>query len=127
MPSKIHGQREHDGRDLVAGDVVQRGEVAELHRARLAREHLGRLDQLRGRLLLALGVDHPRPAQPLGLGLLGDGADHALVEVDVFDLHIGDLDPPGVGLPVQDLLEVGVQPVTLGQHLVELVLAEHRA
>ena len=57
----------------------------------------------------------------------GDGPDHALVDVHVLDLDIGDLDTPGVGLRVEDLLDVAVQLVALGQHLVELVLAEHRA
>ena len=38
-----------------------------------------------------------------------------------------DLDAPGVGLRVEDGLDVDVQLVALGEHLVELVLAEHRA
>ena len=45
----------------------------------------------------------------------------------MLDLDVGDLDAPGVGLLVEDVLDVGVQLVALGQHLVELVLAEHRA
>ena len=45
----------------------------------------------------------------------------------MLDLDIGDLDAPGVGLPVEDLLDVAVELVALRQHLVEIVLAEHRA
>ena len=43
LAEQIHRQREHDGRGSVVRDVVQGGEVAELHRAWLACEHLGRL------------------------------------------------------------------------------------
>ena len=45
----------------------------------------------------------------------------------MLDLDVRDLDAPGVGLLVEDALDVGVELVALGQHLVELVLAEHRA
>ena len=45
----------------------------------------------------------------------------------MLDLDIGDLDAPGVGLRVEDFLDVAVELVALGQHLVEIVLAEHRA
>lgn len=38
------------------------------------REHLPGLQQLLGRLKLALGIDHLGATQPFGLGLLGDGA-----------------------------------------------------
>src|SRR5262249_28646542 len=48
-------------------------------------------------------------------------------EIDVLDLHVGDLDAPGLGALVEDLLNVGVQFLTLGQQIVHLVLAEHGA
>ena len=37
----------------------------------------------------------------------------------MLDLDVGDLDAPGVGLRVEDLLDVEVEPLALGQHLVE--------
>ena len=45
----------------------------------------------------------------------------------MLDLDIGDLDSPGIGLLIENLLDVAVQPVTFRQHLVEVVLAEHGA
>jgi len=45
----------------------------------------------------------------------------------MLDLHIGNLDAPAVGLAVENLLDVLVELVALGQNLVEFVLAEHRA
>src|SRR3546814_9074832 len=54
------------------------------------------------------------------------GADHRFVDVDMLDLDIGDLDPPGVGLGVEDLLDVGVELVALGELVVQFVLAEDR-
>ena len=36
-------------------------------------------------------------------------------------------DAPGVGLLVENFLDVGVELVALGEHLVEVVLAQHRA
>src|SRR5579884_3653253 len=124
-PHEIERHRKDDGRGLVAGDVLQRGEIAQLHRLGLSRQHFAGLHELLGRLLLGFRADDAGTAVAFGLGLPGDGADHALVDVDVLDLDIGDLDAPGVGLRVEDLLDVVVELVALGEHLVELVLAEH--
>ena len=66
-------------------------------------------------------------AGAFGLGLLRDGADHALVEVDVLDLDVGHLDPPVIGTLVENRLNIGVELVALGKHVVELVLAEYRS
>jgi hypothetical protein len=112
---------------FVAGDRAQGLHVAQLHRAGLLRQHLRRLLQLFRGLQLAFGMDHLGPPLALGLGLAGDRAHHRLVEVDVLDLDVGDLDAPGVGLGVEHLLDVEVQAFALGQHLVELVLAQHGA
>src|SRR5580693_7299693 len=124
---KLDREREHDSRAAFAGDVEQRAEIAQLHRLR----HFGQgprgLDQLLRRLLLALGIDDLGAALALGLGLTGDGADHALVEVDALELDIGDLDAPGFGLLVEHVLNAGIELVALGQHLVEIVLAQYPA
>src|SRR6266850_4396013 len=54
---KLYRHREDDGRALVAGDVAERLQIAQLHRLRLLREHLRRLQQLFRSLQFALGVD----------------------------------------------------------------------
>src|SRR3546814_1140655 len=41
-------------------------------------------------------------------------------------LDIGDLNPPGIGLGVEYMLNVGIELVTLCEHLVEFMFAEHR-
>jgi hypothetical protein len=38
--------------------------------------------------------------------LLGNRAHHGLIEIDIPDLNGGDLDAPGVGLLIKDLLDV---------------------
>ena len=72
-------------------------------------------------LLQAAGLKtHP-------VDLPGNGADHRFVEVDMLDFDIGDLDAPGVGLRVEHLLDVIVELFTLGQHVVQIMFAKHRA
>ena len=44
-----------------------------------------------------------------------------------FDLHGRHLDTPGIGLRIQRLLNGDVEPLSLGQHFIELMLPEHRA
>ena len=70
-------------------------------------------------------MDHFGAPFALSLGLAGNGAHHRLIQVDVLDLHVGHLDAPGIGLGVQNLLHVQVEPLALGQHFVQLVLAQH--
>src|SRR3546814_18007484 len=65
-------------------------------------------------------------ALALRLGLAGYHPDHALADIDMLDLDIGHLDAPGIGLAVEDFLDIVVQLVAFGQHLVEVMLAEHR-
>ena len=48
-------------------------------------------------------------------------------QLDVLDLDRRDLDAPGLGLLVDDLLQLDVEPLALGEQRVELGLAEHRA
>jgi len=66
-----------------------------------------------------------RPAA-FGFGLAGDRADHAIVEVDALDLDVRDLDAQGVGLLVEHVLDVYIELVPLGEHLVEVMLAQYR-
>src|SRR3989441_980753 len=62
-----------------------------------------------------------------GLVLAGDRPDHALVKIDALDLHGRHLDTPPLGLFVEHVLNVGVELVALGQHLIEVVFAEDPA
>src|SRR5262245_6485800 len=124
---QVDRERKHDGRAAFAGDVEERREITQLHRLRHRRQDLRRLDQLLRRLLLALRIDDLGPAGAFGLGLPGDRPDHALVEIDAFDLDGGHLDAPCLGLLVEHVLDVGVELVALGQHLVEIVLAQNPA
>ena len=57
----------------------------------------------------------------------GHGAAHLLGQVDLLHLDGGDLHAPGLGVPVDDLLELPVDLVALREQVVELHLAEHRA
>ncbi len=112
---------------VLNADVVERLQIAQLQGLRLGGDDLGGLADPLGGLELALGVDDLGPPLALGLGLAGDGADHALVDIDALDFHVGDLDSPHVGFGVQNVLDVPVQFVPPRQHLVHFVLAQHRA
>ena len=124
---QVDRERKHDGRAALACDIEQRGEVTQLHRLRHRRQDLRRLDELLRGLLFALRVDDLGAARAFGLGLAGDRPDHALVEIDALDLDRRYLDPPRLGLLVEHVLDVGVELVALGQHAVEIVLAQHPA
>ena len=84
-----------------------------------------RIGKLLRRLELTLGMDDLGATGPLGLGLGGNRADHALIEVDVLDLDVGNLVAPGFRVLVQDDLNIGIELLALGKHVVELVLAQH--
>ncbi len=45
----------------------------------------------------------------------------------MFDLDVGHLDTPGVGLLIEDLLNISVEPIPFRQQLVEFVFTENRA
>ena len=105
------------------GDVRKGLQVAQLHGTGLARERFGCLDQhLRG-LGLAFCVDDLGPARTLGFGLFRHGADHAFIEIHILDLDVGDLDSPGLGVLIEDLLDIRVQFVA--SQLVGVVMARY--
>src|SRR5580765_3356201 len=91
----------------------------------MPRQDLGGLGQLGRRLELAVGVDDLGPALALGLGLLGHGALHVLGQVDLLDLDVRNLDAPGLGVLVDDPLELLVDLVARREQIIELHLAEH--
>src|SRR4029453_2080910 len=122
---QVDREREHDGGAAFARDIEQGCQIAQLHGLRHRRQDLRGLEQLLCRLLLSLRIDDLGATGPFGLGLTGDRPDHALVEIDALDLHGGHLDAPRFGLLVEHVLDIGVELVALGQHLVEVVLAQH--
>jgi len=71
-------------------------------------------------------MNHLGAPLALCLCLTGNGADHVFIEVDMLDLDIGDLDAPGIGLGVENLLYVEVELFPLGEHIVQLVFAQYR-
>src|SRR5215217_3780010 len=124
---QVERQREDDRRVLVRPHLEQRLEVAQVERGGLPADDRRRSGQLLRGLELALGVDDLRPALALGLGLARHRSLHRLRYLDVLDLDRRHLDAPGLRLVVDDLLEIVVQAVALGEQLVELGAAEHRA
>lgn len=94
----VYGNGKHDRRSAIAGDVVQSGEVAQLHGVGRRSEDVAGFHEFPCGLLLAFGVDDLGAPKPLGFGLLGYRAHHALVDVDMLDFDIRDFDSPLVGL-----------------------------
>ena len=45
----------------------------------------------------------------------------------MFDLDIGYLDAPFIGLLIKYLLHIRIEPIPLRQHFIELVLTQHRS
>ena len=86
----------------------------------------GVLQALRG-AELAFGVDQLGALLALGLGLLRHRALHLLGQVDLLHLDRAHLHAPRLGVLVDDLLELAVDLVALGEQLVELRLAAHAA
>ena len=83
--------------------------------------------ELRGRFELAGGVNDLRALLALGLGLPRHRALHVGRQIDVLHLDRRHLDAPRLGVLVEDLLQLLVQPLALRQQVVELDLAEHAA
>ncbi len=69
-------------------------------------------------------MDYLGPALSLCLRLCRHHAFHLLGELNLFNLHGGDLDAPGVGVLVDNLLKHLVEPLPLGEQLIKLGLAE---
>ena len=108
-------------------DLGQRLQVAQLQRGRVAGDHVGGVAEALRSLELALGVDDLRPPLALGLGAERHRVLHRGRDLDVLDLDGRDLDPPRVGVLVDDVLERLVELLPLAQQHVEIGLAQHRA
>ena len=122
----VDGQREDDRGALVAADLDQRLQVAQLDGDRVAADHVRGVSEARRGLELALRVDDLGAALTLGLRLARDRVLHPVGDLDVLDLDGRDLHAPGLRLIVDDLLQVFVDPLALGKQRVEIGLAEHR-
>src|SRR5215217_119993 len=122
-PEEVQRNRKNNGGILVDGDLAHRLEQPELQRRR-ALQPIGRLPQTLGGLVLSLSCDDLRSPLPLALCLTSHRPLHVLRDLYVLDLHHADLDPPGVGLLVYDVLELVVYGLSVGQEIVEVLLAE---
>ena len=65
--------------------------------------------------------------RPFRFGLRRDRPNHALVEINVLDFDVGHLDAPCLGVLVEYFLNIGVELVALGKHVVQFVTAQYRA
>src|ERR1035437_2758242 len=88
---------------------------------------VGGLAQRGGGQGFAFGVDDLGALLPFGFGLAGHGAFHGVGQLDVLEFDQGDLDAPVDGGDVEDLADVQVDLVGLGQGLVQGVLADDLA
>src|SRR3569832_3030236 len=71
-------------------------------------------------------MEYFRATVQLRLRLTGNGAYHALVDIDMLERDVGVLDAPGSRLLVEDTLDVGIESFASRQHIVEFVLPLHR-
>lgn len=96
-----------------------------MHRFGPTGKDFGRFVELLRCLLFAFGVDHPCPPFALGLGLLRHGPNHGFIDIDMLDLDVGNLDSPCVGVRVDNILNILVELVALGEQFIEFVLPKH--
>src|SRR5580692_2901058 len=123
----VDRHRKDYGGILLGADLCQCLQVAQLHGGWDAREYLGGIDEGLRSLELGFGMDDLGAAVALRFGLLRDSADHVLGELDGSDLDVAYLDPPGLGLAINDTLHIGAELFSFGQHLIEFVLPQHGA
>src|SRR5262249_36406527 len=123
-PEEVDRNREEGCRGPLGGDLSHGLEESELNRDRRLRQDGGRLGELSARWSPPLRVADVGPPLALGLGLLRHRPLHVLREVDVLDLDGGHLHAPGIGVLVDDALELLVDLVAGREEVVELHLTE---
>src|SRR3954470_20449528 len=121
---KLDGQGEDGGRRLLGADLDERLQVPELQRRRMRFDDVGGHAELLRGLVLALGRDDLGAPLALGLRLARHRPLHLGREVDRLHLDGADLDAPGLGMEVEDLLQLLVDLLPLGEEIVELQLPE---
>jgi len=92
----------------------------------MGHHHVGGVRELARGERLALRGDDLRALLALSLGLTGHRALHRVGQLDVLQLDGRDLYSPLLGLDVEDLADVAVDLVRLGESLVERVPADDR-
>ena len=113
----VDGEGEHNGGALLSRDGVQGLKVSQLEgRLALLQDQGGLLQVLRS-LLLSLSRHHLGPGLSGGLGFGGHGPLQLHRHSHVLDLDSLDLDAPGSGGLVQDVLHDVADGLTLGQDL----------
>ena len=83
--------------------------------------------QLFGGHVLAFGMDDFGAALAFGFGLTGDGADHLVRQVHLFDFHHGYFDAPRPGVLVEYPLQADINSFALAEQFVQLDLAQDAA
>src|SRR5258705_266557 len=126
-PEQVDRHREDGGAGFLGADLDQGLQIAKLQRRRVSGDHVRRHAQLLGRLVFAFRRDHLRAPLALRLGLAGHRALHLGRQVDGLDLDRRDLDAPGLGVQVENLLELLVDLLALREQVVEIQLAERAA
>jgi len=89
---------------------------------RAGTDYIGGPGQFFRSLILAIGMDDFGSSLPLRFRLPGDGSPHTLREVHLFRLYKRYLDSPWVGLPIQNLLKLHIDPVPLRKQLIQINL-----
>src|SRR5262249_9627658 len=102
-------------------------QVTELDGGMLGFQDFGSFGQLGRGFKFAIRVNDFGAPLALRFRLAGDGPLHLFGNVDLFDLDLGALDAPGLGVLVEDDLELGVHLFPLRENLVELELADDAA
>src|SRR5215211_77131 len=120
---EVQRDGQDDGRVLLCGDLAHRLEEPQLQ-CRRALQPIRCLPQALGGLVLALSRYDLGPTLPLALGLASHRPLHILRDLYVLDLDHADLDPPGLRLLVDDLLELLVYSFPVGKQVVETLLTE---
>ncbi len=124
---QIDRHREDDRGIFLGTNFRQRLQIAQLHAAGCRSQNGRRIHQRLCGLEFSVSMNHLGAAVAFSLRLLGDGAHHVFGQFDISDLHHADLDAPGLGLGVQNGLNIGIDLAALGQHFIQVVLAQHRA
>ena len=101
---------EDDGGVLLDRDFRHGLQGAELQRDRVRGDDIGGLAEFDRRLIFAFGGDDLGAAFALGLGFLRHRALHVVGQFDVLDLDRGDLGAPRLGVEVDDVLDLLVDP-----------------
>src|SRR6202022_1757289 len=120
-------RREDDGGVFLDRDLRHGLQGAQLQRHRMLGDDVGRLTEFYCRLVLAFSSDDLGTALALGLGFLGHRPLHILRQRDVLDLDRRHLGAPGLGVLVDDVLDLVVDARGIRQQLIEAEASDHIA